>query len=201
MPQRRCARCKGTYDEEFFARTRRVSAIANTRSDRRPVCIGCEQTIRDEKKRARRSLVKAHNAIRTHADRWNKKHPDEPLTKAEFAERFDWPADQLAHDIDHEYENGCRRCRRSYKSMGNGLSDITLDIIDPQKLPYYRTNVRWICKTCNSAKSDATPDEDGRRLEAWRMWEQTQQQEPCSFCGERENKHGCLFHEAGGDAA
>lgn len=172
MGMRRCSRCGGIYDEVFFRRTRTVSAIADTYSDRRPVCIGCEQTGRDERKRQRRSLVKARNALRTHANKYIL--AGTVTTQSEFAERFDWDIKQMAHDIDHTASNGCQRCRRSFKSMGNGLSDVSLDIIDPKKLPYYRTNVRWICRTCNSAKSDIDPDEDGRRLEAWAKWEKRQ---------------------------
>lgn len=172
MPDRRCSRCDGIFDEAtFFARNTRGSAIANP-SNRRAVCIGCQQTSRDEKKYANRGLIKARSCLRTHAAKYIARGV--VATQAEFAERFDWDVKQMAHDINFEYGNGCRRCRRSFATMGNGLADITLDIIDPKKLPYYRTNVRWICRTCNSAKSDVDPDEDGRRLEAWSRWERKQ---------------------------
>lgn len=169
---RRCSRCGGTYDEETFFRRKTGPAIAGPRFH--SACIACEQTARDEKKLANRAMVKARNALRTHANKYML--AGMVSSQAEFAERFDWDIKQMAHDIDHTAANGCQRCRRSFASMGNGLSDVSLDIIDPRKQPYYRTNVRWICRTCNSAKSDLDPDIDGRRLQEWVRWERQQEE-------------------------
>lgn len=169
---RSCSKCHGSYDEDFFARTRPVSAIANTRSDRRPVCFGCEQTDRDTAKQANRHRVKARNALRTHADRYRQKALVE--STEEFSERFGWSIDQMAHDIEHNAKNGCPYCRRSYASMAHGLADVTLDIIDPRAEPYYRTNVRWVCSTCNKAKQSSTPENWGRKLQNWERWARRQ---------------------------
>lgn len=176
MTTRRCSRCGGEYDEEAgFRLTRSVAARAATPSDRRPVCIPCEQTARDQKKEARRVLVKADRAIRSHTERFNKRHGSD-LTVSHFVERFDWDRDQLAHDIEHAFTNGCHRCRRMFRDMPNGLANLTIDVIDPRQLPYYRTNIRvGLCKTCNSAKRDLTLEEDGKRLEVWAQWERRQE--------------------------
>lgn len=174
MADRECSRCGGVFDEETFFRKAHSTRNCRWREARHYVCIGCEQTARDEKKYANRALVKARSSLRTHAAKYIARGV--VATKAEFVERFDWDVKQMAHDINFEYGNGCRRCRRSYATMGNGLADITLDIIDPQALPYYRTNVRWICKTCNTAKGATRPDDDGKRLEAWTRWERQQEE-------------------------
>lgn len=172
MGKRRCTRCGGLFDEEVFFRRKSGPAIAGP--DRHSACIGCEQTARDEKKYANRAMVKARNALRTHAAKYIA--AGVVSSQAEFAERFDWDIKQMAHDINHTAGNGCQRCRKSFASMGNGLSDVSLDIHFPDHLPFYRTNVRWICKTCNSSKGRASPEEDGRRLAEWMRWQRQQEE-------------------------
>lgn len=170
MALRRCARCGGEYDEAAGFRVNR-SASTCERNQRHYVCIPCEQTARDEAKERRRALVKADRAIRSHCERFNKRHAT-TLTVPEFAERFDWDRKQLAHDIEHAFANGCHRCRRMFSDMPGGLANLTVDITDPRQLPYYRTNVHvGLCKTCNSAKRDLTLEEDGKRLEVWALWQ------------------------------
>lgn len=173
-PMRRCSRCGGLYDEEAGFRRNSRAARAARGDHRRYVCIPCEQTTRDQTKEARRALVKADRSIRSHCERFNKKHAS-TLTVPEFVGRFDWDRAQLAHDIEHAYANGCHRCRRMFRDMPNGWANLTVDIIDPRQLPYYRTNVRvGLCKTCNSAKRDLTLEEDGKRLEVWAQWDRRQ---------------------------
>jgi hypothetical protein len=167
MNMKRCqGPCGEEYPEIFFGKN-----VVRNSNPRRSWCLACEQTKRDEHKQSNRDLVKARSCIRSHRRRWNAKYPDDQLTDQEFAQRFDWDAHQMAHDIGHAKANGCQRCRRSFASMPNGLRDVTLDIIDPRQLPYYRTNCRWICDTCNKAKGGASPDEDGIRLHCWGRWE------------------------------
>jgi hypothetical protein len=55
--------------------------------------------------------------------------------------------------------------------MGHGLDDITLDIVDREREPYYRTNVKWCCGTCNSEKATMAPELWARRLDFWPQWQ------------------------------
>lgn len=196
--QRQCSRCGGLFAETFFRKSPDQRLRAGIAA-RRYVCIGCEQTARDEKKGRRRSLVKANNAIRSHARTYVRKGL--VSDQAAFAERYDWHADQLAHDIEHAAANGCPYCRRAYADMAHGLADVTLDIIDPRAEPYYRTNVRWVCSTCNKAKQDLSPERWGEQLQAWQRWEHRQhelgQAEACEYHEPRPT--GCLFCKPGGE--
>lgn len=168
--QRRCIRCGETFDLSFF---RRAHSQLQVRDTHHRVCRGCEQTSRDTAKQANRPRVKARGALRTHAARYRRKGLN--LTDREFAERFGWCIDTMAHDIEYQAGNGCPYCRKQFSSMAHGLADVTLDIIDPSKLPYYRPNVRWVCSTCNKAKGATPPEEWGRMLESWAKWERRQQ--------------------------
>lgn len=167
---RRCARCGQTFDESFFRRN--AGSNCSPQRARRYVCRGCEQTRRDEIKGRNRPRSKAHGAIRTHADKYIRLGLVQ--TKAEFCERFGWDVAQMEHDIEHAAGNGCPYCRKQFSSMAHGLADVTVDIVDPQALPYYRTNARWVCSTCNKAKHDTPPEEWARTLENWAKWERAQ---------------------------
>jgi hypothetical protein len=59
--------------------------------------------------------------------------------------------------------------------MPHGLGDVTLDIVDPANEPFYKTNVRWVCATCNRAKSRTPPDEWAEKLAAWEEWRRIQE--------------------------
>src|SRR5262249_49372565 len=131
-------------------------------------CIGCEQTARDKKKRANRERSKVGDAIRRHADRFIK--IGLAKTRAEFAEKYGWEIDRMLHEMEHTYKNGCGYCAESFGEMGHGLSDITLDICDPRQPPYYGTNTRWICQTCNREKGRTPPELWGAKLIAWKQW-------------------------------
>jgi hypothetical protein len=58
--------------------------------------------------------------------------------------------------------------------MSHGLSDITLDICDPTIEPYYMTNTKWVCQTCNREKARTPPDKWGAKLVYWKQWAQQQ---------------------------
>lgn len=88
----------------------------------------------------------------------------------QFARRYGWDTNRMAYDIMHIYENTCCYCWERYDGMGNGLRDITLDIVDREREPYYGTNVRWCCSTCNSEKATMSPELWARRLNFWREY-------------------------------
>jgi hypothetical protein len=72
--------------------------------------------------------------------------------------------------MEFQYGNGCSYCHGAYAKMGHGLQDITLDIVDRSKEPYYGTNVKLCCGTCNKAKGDLPPWKWELKLSLWRRW-------------------------------
>ena len=115
------------------------------------VCRPCHQTRRDKLKLVNRWAAKARDTIRRHAIRLG-------VPKEELITRYGWDPHRLAHDAEFQYNNGCNYCGGQYQDMGHGLSDISLDIVDPSAAPYYRTNSKWCCQTCNRKKSNRGPD-------------------------------------------
>jgi hypothetical protein len=91
-----------------------------------------------------------------------------------FAIQYGWKVDQMAHDIEHAHKNGCPYCHRSFSEMGGGLSDVSLDIWDPQKQPFYALNTRWVCRTCNKEKQRTPPELFGEVRMSWERWERHQ---------------------------
>lgn len=164
---RTCRRCNGIYSDEFFISHSRSRAAARERYKDK-ICIGCQQHERDTQKRASRPREKARRTIRTHAEKYILSGTVK--TKEEFTNRFGWDVDQIAHDISHAFKNGCQYCHELFSSMGNGLSDVTLDIINPEGLPYYTTNTKWVCGTCNRAKQRKSPEEWGERMRNMDLW-------------------------------
>lgn len=170
MRYKTCKKCGGTYPEIFF---RKREWTLRVKSIRRAVCVGCEQTEKDERKRRNRPLAKARSTFYRHAARFIKDGLAE--SRQEFADRFGWGVHQMAHDIEHSHANSCPYCHRPFSEMPGDLSAITLDIVDPEKKPYYTTNVRWICSTCNKEKQRTPPEHWGARLAAWNIWRKQQQ--------------------------
>ena len=174
---RTCRKCNGEYSDRFFQHHRDlVRAAARTKKEL--TCIGCQQYDRDTKKRANRPREKARRTIRTHAEKYILS--GEVKTKEEFIDRFGWDIDQIAHDIDHSSKNGCSYCFEMFSEMANGFSDITLDIVNPEGLPYYRTNTMWVCGTCNRAKQRKSPEEWGERMHDMDLWKKRQEKLNCN---------------------
>ena len=136
------------------------------------VCIGCELTERTNKKQRNRPREKARKALSRHATKYIK----EGLVSSaqEFTSLFGYSVDQMAHDIEHAFQNGCPYCGRSFASMAHGLNDVTLDIIDPKRPPNYRTNTRWVCNTCNSEKQKTDADLWDMKCQCWAEYERRQ---------------------------
>jgi hypothetical protein len=168
MEHRTCSRCGGTYVASFF----RLDRSANRRSanalaeQRRIVCKGCEQTAKDTDKQDRRWHTKARDTLRRHAAKYG-------MAPSEFARTYGWDVEIMAHEAEHGYSNGCPGCHRSFEGMGHGLADITLDIVDRDKPPFYRL-CKWICQTCNREKGKTPSDEWAANLIAWDQWEKRQ---------------------------
>lgn len=169
MSERRCRRCHCPfYESEVDAFFRRTSTQRSLRTQRMAVCIGCELTARTDAKVENRWRVKAKRTFDHHVAKFVAAGvaPD----RLTFVERFGWDVDQMAHDAEHAHSNGCPYCFRPFAEMANGPRDVTLDIVDPEAKPYYQTNVRWCCATCNTEKQRTPPELWGAKLAAWRRW-------------------------------
>lgn len=157
-----CKRCGQTYSDVFFC------LESYGFRQRKAVCIGCQLDERTTKKRTNRPREKARRTLRHHAEKYILL--GEASSKNDFAKRYGWDLDQMAHDIKHAAGNGCPYCHEMFSEMGNGLSDITLDILNPELAPYYTTNTRWACATCNQAKRRLSPETWGEFLQQMKMW-------------------------------
>jgi 5-methylcytosine-specific restriction endonuclease McrA len=166
---RRCNRCGTTYPSHLVEgafRTGRWQDASRHQVSRRTryTCRPCEQTARDSKKISNRWAVKARDVIRRHAVRFE-------IAKDHLIQRYGWEPERLAHDAEFQYGNGCNYCGHQYSEMGHGLGDITLDVVDRNKPPYYRTNTKWCCQTCNRKKGVMAPEAfevDRQIFEVWR---------------------------------
>ena len=153
--EKRCKSCGFDWPLTFFRKHTDKRAKDQSRAyiyARRAICLGCESLKRDEPTQEARTLRKARNTIRNHAKKFG--HTTEFMRV-----KFGWDPEHFAHDIQHAFSNGCPDCRFTYAEMKNGLADVTLDINDRDRPPYYQSNVRWICMTCNVAKQGKTPEE------------------------------------------
>jgi hypothetical protein len=129
----------------------------------RRVCRACEQDVRDARKRDNRWATKARSTTKRHADRLGIQRDDMVVV-------YGWDAKRLAHEAEHAYGNGCGYCGHPYISMGHGFQDITLDVIDRSRPPYYRSNTKWCCQTCNRKKGTLSPEEFEQDRQVWELW-------------------------------
>ena len=165
-PTKKCTKCGGDWDlEACYRRINRTGTTLGALSamNFHAACIMCELTARNDPTPEERARRKAQSTIVLHAEKYS-------LAPKEFARRFGWDIERIVYDITHGHENTCPYCYERYDSMGHGLSDITLDVVDPTKEPYYRTNVRWCCQTCNREKAAMPPILWDIRCATWPLW-------------------------------
>jgi hypothetical protein len=180
-----CEECRGWYPSPFFRLV--VSRVKQQYYSKR--CKRCEQEKKDEQNRQSRFPRKAYATMYHHAKKYIEK--GWAASVADFRKRYGWNVKQIAHDMEHDWTNGCPICHELFKEMGHGLSDLSLDIINPDDRPYYETNVRFICTTCNKLKQQYPPELFGLIIQCHKMWESN-----------HENKvqdpfHGTLFEGQG----
>jgi hypothetical protein len=125
-------------------------------------------TFWDKQKATDRFIEKAKQAIRGHAR-------SRGIPLEQLRSEFGWTVERVAHLLRHAYENTCSYCFLPYASMPNGLAALTLDIIDPRKKPYLKTNVTTCCLTCNTAKHDMDPEAWERHQLDWGAWRRNQE--------------------------
>jgi hypothetical protein len=143
------------------------------------VCRACQEDARDRRKGGDREAAKASDARRGHAIKLSRPRRgsgveawhDPNLAASELEVVYGWDLPQMAHDIEYQYGNGCSYCHHSYKGMGHGLADITIDIFDPRLPPDYGTNTRWCCMTCQRRKGLLPPEKWAIKQRIYRKWE------------------------------
>lgn len=172
---RQCTRCGTHYAPHLVALAFRVGPRVSMHQDTgrrtRYVCRPCEQTARDERKIRNRWAVKARDVIRRHAIRLE-------VSKQDLIDRYGWDPERLAHDAEFQYGNGCNYCGHQYREMGHGLADISLDIMDRAAAPYYRSNTKWCCQTCNRQKGDKSPEWFEINRQVYEAWQRTKTMAP-----------------------
>ena len=102
--------------------------------------------------------------LRRHAERLS-------IPKSDLIKRHGWNVSYMAVEAQQTYAGACPYCHATFEGMGHGLQDITLDIVDPAQPPYYRTNARWVCQTCNRKKGRLSPAEFEADREVFEFWE------------------------------
>jgi hypothetical protein len=174
IPERQlyCVECREWYGEVFFEVVRSKNSCYG-KANKQLRCIGCRLTRRtDDKNNGKRFLVKARSALLKHAPKFKKTGLIQAAS--ELTDRFGWDIRNMAHDIEHAFKNGCPYCRRPFAEMANGLGDVTLDIIRPADDPFYTTNTKWCCMSCNRGKAKASPERWAAKLLYWAKWEKRQ---------------------------
>jgi hypothetical protein len=92
----------------------------------------------------------------------------------EWAERYGWDKYRIKRALEQEYAGPCWHCGTLYATMGHGLADLTVDIVRPDDEPYWGTNTRLCCMTCNREKSRMPSELYERRRQEWarhRAWQ------------------------------
>jgi hypothetical protein len=181
--RKKCRKCGRMADAEaFFSRNRKKMSDPNRTNvfgevyvttapgydlaghhRRRTICIGCELSARNDPSLAARAKRKAQNTLRAHAEKYG-------MRTDVFARKYGWHIDRMVYNILHDHDNTCVYCWFPYGEMGHGLDDLTFDVIDPEKEPFYQTNVQRCCRTCNQEKASLPPELWARRLIEWREY-------------------------------
>jgi 5-methylcytosine-specific restriction endonuclease McrA len=149
-----CSRCGVEHPLHFFRKTFNTFGHDSTPKEyRKTVCKACESRERIEKKNSDPFEVKVRTTITYHAQREGKSFRS-------FLYSNDLTVDYIKTLFKREWklhELGfcCLNCDKPLKAM---LDDFTLDLIDPTR-PATRSNLRIICKTCNTGKGQKDPTE------------------------------------------
>lgn len=164
MPTKRCTCCGGEYSASFFGRNHhaRYPYLA---SGSRAICKGCEQAARDARKKTvtGRWREKISSTIRRHATRLG-------YSAQALRDTYGWTIDRMSRDAEHAYRGSCLYCGALFETMVHGPTDLTLDIVNREEPPYYTTNTRWVCVTCNRQKSRTPAAVWGALRAAWDAW-------------------------------
>lgn len=113
---------------------------------RKTICKECESKERIAKRDSNPFRPKAEDSIARHAKQ-------EKMSPKQFSHEYGITLDyveMLFRDAWLLHENGSK-CHSCFKPFKHSLDDFTLDKIFPD-LPPTRSNLRVVCRTCNTAK-------------------------------------------------
>ena len=131
---RRCVECGGEYSIIFFRPSRGESRASTPSTRRGPSrCIGCEQGERTRTARDDEYRKKARATRNRHSAKFVRIGVIE--APSELERLYGWSLDRMTHDIEQASRGACPYCGRSFATMGRGLRDVALDILDLRSLP------------------------------------------------------------------
>ena len=155
--RKRCTKCGVEHPLHFFRKTRKKGMHDGVAYQYRlSICRACESKERIAKKQTNPPnpfIRKAGKTIVLHAKRME-------ITSKKFLLNFDLTVKYIATLFErewklHELGYTCLNCEHPHSPK---LSDFTLDLID-SKRPPTRSNLRVICRTCNTEKGIKDPTE------------------------------------------
>lgn len=164
-----CKRCgKDKAPDEFeISVTRRVELVPKIY--RKRTCKICLVELRLEAKQSNPCLTAFKQRRQSHAERLG--------IKATELRKMGWDEVQRSREMEAQFAHGfCPSCVDDdgtvhfFRDMTNGLSELTIDIIDPKQLPVWPGNVQWLCLTCNRRKQRRSGMEDGLERVMVRQW-------------------------------
>ena len=146
-----CARCGVEHPLYFFRKDKILRQGYVATQLYHSICKECESKERIAKRDSNRFRPKALDAIARHAKQ-------EQMSSKHFSHKYGIPLDyieMLFRDAWLLHENGSK-CHSCFKLFKHSLDDFTLDKIFPDQPPT-RSNLRVICRTCNTAKGIKHP--------------------------------------------
>jgi len=192
LATKRCSNCGGEYLLAFFRHSGgggRVDHSSDKRQLHRDRCIGCESTIERSEMLDRQLRRKATEARRRHGKRLQELGVIRKRDDLETV--FGWSLDKMVDDIKRTIGEGCPYCTLPVVSEDD-FGRVTLEILNPDHSPYYATNVRWCCSSCNAEKHRLSTDDWGARQTMWRRWrlnEARRESDPLAFAFLASNRH------------
>jgi hypothetical protein len=126
---------------------------------RETVCNVCRIEMRTSKKERDRFVVKAENTTSKHAKKFG-------LAVSILRSELGW--NRLAADMRSAYQQCCPECNHPYQS----LDDLTIDISNPERDPFYPENASLMCRTCNTSKAKTPRHLYDARKRFDRKWQQ-----------------------------
>lgn len=147
--RKKCSRCGVDHPLYFFRKKGKRGYGYVPRYE--AICKECESKERIAKRDANPFKPKAREAIARHAKQ-------EKMSPRQFSHEYGITLDyvqMLFRDAWLLHENGSK-CHSCFKPFKGSLDDFTLDKIFPDQPPTH-SNLRVICRTCNTAKGIKNP--------------------------------------------
>lgn len=159
--KKRCRTCGGEFTLSFFRAYQRRRDMHITTAVA-PDCVKCEQTERDDQKRRDRLPAKARSTRARHARSLG--------CTVDELRHAGWEDGPMVEAMRRAFAHVCDYCGDAYANMGNGYADVTIDIVDRDKAPFWGVNTKICCASCNREKGTMGVDAWGRRLADIREW-------------------------------